>query len=337
MAAVHKDTSSNSILSGEVEVSATLKSEPCLSSEPNLHDNIGIKHLIETGAAGDAARPVRQVAEKFGAVLRRTSKRIVLRVRDPNIEVTDKTSASQKIEDPSSESTKQGSSCGKMGRRRGGRKTLSEAVNPKSERRGRGRPRTVNRDQPAEKVGKMVSIKSSKTPKKSLAVVSQADSSSVWTLVPKELVNSDYFKSHILKMQDRPPRGRRPKKASRASHVPEIPHIPFIGRENIKVQFPKVPPVTTKPAVEQHPGPLSAPPSRPTVIYFKAQKNGLGEMEANPLVSNEITMPDQQHAVANSSEELQFSSYLRQSYGNAVNDAALGYIYGQFSQFHSCL
>ncbi|GBN88167.1 hypothetical protein AVEN_56579-1 [Araneus ventricosus] len=99
----------------------------------------------------------------------------------------------------------------------------------------------------------------SKTPKKSLAVVSQADSSSVWALVPKELVNSDHFKSHILKMQDRPPRGRRPKKASRASHVPEIQQIPFSRQGNIKLQFPMVPPVTTKPVVKQHPGPLPLP------------------------------------------------------------------------------
>ncbi|GBN88166.1 hypothetical protein AVEN_56578-1 [Araneus ventricosus] len=160
---------------------------------------------MKSGAAGDAARPEQQVAEKFCAVLRRTSKRKALRDSKP----------------------------------------------------------------------------SSKTPKKSLAVVSKADSSSVWALVPKELVNSDHFKSHILKMQERPPRGRRPKKVSRASHVPEIQQIPFSRQRNIKLQFPMVPPVTAKPVDEEHPRPLPLP------LRIDAQRNDTTAQSSPTIISND--------------------------------------------------
>ncbi|KAF8783443.1 hypothetical protein HNY73_013602 [Argiope bruennichi] len=329
----HKITSNNCNLREELKVSGLLNSE--ISSKSNLEDNISIKHLIETGTHGDAEHPVTRDAPKsavqdiknLGPVLRRTSKRIILRVTKPSFEVNDKELAGQKIKVPFCDTAKQGLNYGRMGRRKGGRKTLSEAISPKPEpvRRGRGRPRTVNRDVSVQKTEKIVSVKGSKASMKSLAIINHADSSSVWTLVPKEFVNSDYFKSQVLKMQERTPRGKRPQKILRASHVQKIPQIPFSSRENTKVQFPKIPPVAMKPAVEQHPRNLPSAPSRPTVIYFKAPKNGLDEMEVNAPVLNRINLPDQQQVEAFSPEEHQFSSHLRQNYGY---DAALEYIYG---------
>ncbi|CAL1298791.1 unnamed protein product, partial [Larinioides sclopetarius] len=79
-------------------------------------------------------------------------------------------------------------------------------------------------------------------------------------------------------------------------------------------------PASTKHITEQQPGP--AIPSRPTVIYFNSPKNGLGEMEVNSSVSNPASIPDPQQAKTTE------DSYIRQSYGNVVNEAAFGYVYG---------
>ncbi|GIY65309.1 uncharacterized protein CDAR_104951 [Caerostris darwini] len=152
----------------------------------------------------------------------------------------------------------------------------------------------------------------------------QADNSAVWTLVPKEFVNSEYFKSHIIKMQSANPRGRRPKNNFMAPQ--NKLRMPFNNRENIEIKFPKASPRIKKPMINQDH--QLAGSSRPTVIYFTPPKNvNPSEAETQPVL-NQRKLSEHQKLGATSSKEQWDAIYLRKKYGSLLDEATFEYIYG---------
>ncbi|GIX74004.1 hypothetical protein CEXT_129341, partial [Caerostris extrusa] len=104
--------------------------------------------------------------------------------------------------------------------------------------------------------------------------IKQADNSAVWTLVPKEFVNSEYFKSHIIKMQSANPRGRRPKNNFMAPQ--NKLRMPFNNRENIEIKFPKASPRIKKPMINQdHQLAGSSRPTQWDAIYLRKKYGSL--------------------------------------------------------------
>ncbi|GFY73765.1 uncharacterized protein TNIN_116291, partial [Trichonephila inaurata madagascariensis] len=201
-------------------------------------------------------------------------------------------------------------------------------------RRGRGRPRTVNRDIPVHSTGKLVSLKGSKSIRKPPLAAKQRNDLTVWNLMPNECVDSEYFRSHIMKMQHGKPRGRKPKSTPILTLTPMsvgIPHMPLSNRENVEIRFPKMTPIAKKPVIHQNQEFHTAASSRPTVIYFKEPKNYTNcnpdGMEANQSIINQRNMPFDQQLVT-PFKDFRNTVYLRRKYGNLIDDATFEYAYG---------
>ncbi|GFS48474.1 uncharacterized protein NPIL_261421 [Nephila pilipes] len=200
-------------------------------------------------------------------------------------------------------------------------------------RRGRGRPRTINRDISVNNIEKFASQKGSKSMRKPPLPTKQTSDSRAWNLMSNECLDSSYFKSHVIKMQHGKPRGRKSKNTSILSITPmstDITHMPLKNGENIEIKFPKMTPMSKKPTNNQGQKLHSAASSRPTVIYFKAPKSYTNScpngMEVKQSIINQRNLTcDQQLGV--SFKDFRNAIHLRRKYGNFIDDATFEYVY----------
>ncbi|GFQ66528.1 uncharacterized protein TNCT_699041 [Trichonephila clavata] len=318
-----------------IQYSANIKHLP-RSETAEKTDNLENRFSIKM------PKSVVEPTENKGPTLRRTSRRIIVKPVNKEFlsesEMRKKNSEILKEKECNSEFLKKGPNTGKMGKRKRGRKSFASALMQKIEpiRRGRGRPRTINRDIPIHSSEKFVSLKGSKPIRKPSLPAKQRNDLTVWNLMPNECVDSEYFKSHIMKMQHGKPRGRKPKNAPILTLTPMsvgIPHMPLSNRENVEIRFPKMTPIAKKPVIHQNQEFHAAASSRPTVIYFKEPKNYTNcnphGREANQSIINQRNMPYDQQLVT-PFKDFRNTVYLRRKYGNLIDDATFEYAYGFF-------
>ncbi|GFW72643.1 transposable element Tcb1 transposase [Trichonephila clavipes] len=353
-----QSTSDNETTNSKKNLESSEQNSPAPSDSFNEY-NADVKHLprSETAEKTDnlenrfsikMPKSVVEHTENKGPTLRRTSRRIIVKPANKEFlsesEMRKKNSEILKEKECNSEILKKGPNTGKMGKRKRGRKSFASALMQKIEpiRRGRGRPRTVNRDIPIHSTGKFVSLKGSKSIRKPPLAAKQRNDLTVWNLMPNECVDSEYFKSHIMKMQHGKPRGRKPKSTPILTLTPlsvGIPHMPLSNRENVEIRFPKMTPIAKKPVIHQNQEFHTAASSRPTVIYFKEPKNYTNcnpdGMEANQSIINQRNMSFDQQLVT-PFKDFRNTVYLRRKYGNLIDDATFEYAYGRIVAFWDC-
>ncbi|KAG8179072.1 hypothetical protein JTE90_010101 [Oedothorax gibbosus] len=234
---------------------------------------------------------------KKDSELRRTSRKIIVRVNKDFI----------------------GTNCIKMARKKKCKESVPINLNKPDEvvvKRGRGRPRKPKPIPSPPDISK------------------KTDDGAVWTLVPKEMIDSDYFKSRVLQVhypqESTKPFSPPPKTLPRL----KFPFTPLQNNENFgaRTGFLTNGNLNEIPRQFREKQYYNSPSRRPTVVYCKEPKNFssrltpyLEELQDN---SNRHFKPS---GGSMTSKGWQID-YLSRKYNNLIEKSEIEYIFGECGQ-----